>query len=207
MIDATIVGEMKPYRAGLLILFFAFLVGACGSAEGPPQTSNSTTDQPAITGEPAGFNADDVAFANDMLASYRQSAEIAALVPERSTNEDLIALADDVTSGQAPQLEMMKVFLVQWNENPNSNTGQGGIGGVGKGAIDGATMARLEASSGTEFDTLWLQSMAGHLQGAVDMAEAEITQGTNVDAVATARQIAGAERARVGRLQQMLGAG
>ena len=50
------------------------------------------------------------------------------------------------------------------------------------GMVDEATMAKLETLKGAEFDTLWLQSMIGHHQGAIEMAKAELANGQNVDA-------------------------
>ena len=47
----------------------------------------------SITGQPAGFNADDVAFATNMIPHHQQAVELSAMVPDRSTNAELIALA------------------------------------------------------------------------------------------------------------------
>ncbi|MDT5336152.1 MAG: hypothetical protein QOD90_1657 [Mycobacterium sp.] len=195
---------MKPYRVALLILFFALMLGACGSAEAPPKASSSTTDEPAITGEPAGFNAGDISFAYNVISHHGQSVELAALVPDRSSNSDLIALASTVSSAQGPERELMRVLLVQWNENPNDDSQQGN---AVAGMVDDATVARLQSSRGQEFDTLWLQSMIGHGQGAVAIAEGEIASGTNVDAIATARRMVDSQQAQIGQMQQMLGAG
>jgi uncharacterized protein (DUF305 family) len=194
---------MKPYRVALLILFVASMLGACGSAEAPPQASSSTTDQPAITGEPAGFNAGDIAFAYRVISHHGQSVELAALVPDRSSNSDLIVLASTVSSAQGPERELMRVLLVQWNENPNDSQRGSAVAGM----VDDATVARLQSSSGREFDTLWLQSMIRHGQGAVAIAEDEIASGTNVDAIATARRMVDSQQAQIGQMQQMLGAG
>ena len=58
-----------------------------------------------------------------------------------------------------------------------------------QGMVDEATMARLESLKGAEFDTLWLQSMIGHHQGAIEMAKAEVANGENVDAKGLANDI------------------
>ncbi|MGH3638981.1 MAG: DUF305 domain-containing protein [Mycobacterium sp.] len=194
---------MKSYGAGLLVLIVTFLVGACGGAGSQPQAPRST-DQPAITGAPAGFNADDVAFANGMITSYGQTSELTALVPERSADSDLVALAAGIDVAQGPDLETMKVLLVQWNSNSDSGPSQGWQGNAVMGMVDDATKMHLNSSSGAEFDSLWLRSMIGHQQGAVEMAEAEIAHGTNVDAVATAKRFVGTYRAQIARMQQEL---
>jgi uncharacterized protein (DUF305 family) len=199
--------EMKNYSArSLLLLVAALVVSSCGHSTAPPKASSST-EQPAITGAPAAFNADDVTFATNMIENYRQTTELTALVPDHSTDPELIKLASDVDAAQQPELEMMKVFLVQWDSNSDDNSGQGGNGNAVAGTIDDATMARLGSLRGQDFDTLWLQSMIGHQQGVVTMAEAETAHGTNVDAVATAKQLIGTYQGQLGRMQQLLGSG
>jgi uncharacterized protein (DUF305 family) len=199
---------MKSFSIRLLLLFVAaVLVAACGHSSSPTQAS-SPTEQPAITGAPAGFNADDVAFATNMIANYHQTTALTALVPDHSTNPELITLASDIDAAQQPDLEMMKVFLVQWNSDSDSGTGQSGSGNpAAAGTVDDATMARLGSLQSQEFDTAWLQSMIGLQQGAGTMAEAETAHGTNVDAMATAKQLVGKYQGQVGRMQQLLGGG
>jgi uncharacterized protein (DUF305 family) len=198
---------MKSFDARLLLLLVtAVVVSSCAHSTPPPKVS-STTEQPAITGAPAGFNADDVTFATNMIASYRQTTELTALVPDHSTNSELIKLASDIDAAQQPELEMVKVFLVQWDSNSDDNSGQSGNGNAFAGTVDDATMARLGSLNGQDFDTQWLQSMIAHQQGVVTMAEAEVAHGTNVDAVATAKQLIGTYQAQIGRMQQLLGSG
>ncbi|MGE0221558.1 DUF305 domain-containing protein, partial [Mycolicibacterium sp.] len=98
-----------------------------------------------------------------------------------------------------------RVFLVQWNENPETNTDDHtGHEQSMPGMVDDATMARLESLQGAEFDTLWLQSMIAHHEGAVQMAEAEVQRGENVDAIAIARTMVSAQEAEIGQMKQML---
>ena len=197
---------MKSFSARLLLLIVAALVvSSCGHST-PPKASSST-EQPVITGEAAAFNADDVTFATNMIASYRQTTELTTLVPDHSTNAELIQLASDVDAAQQPQLEMMKVFLVQWNSNSDNNTGQTPTGNTFAGAVDDATVARLSSLRGQEFDTAWLQSMIDHQQGVITLAETETAHGTNVDAVATAKQVIGTYQGQLSRMQQLLESG
>ncbi|MGH3675133.1 MAG: DUF305 domain-containing protein, partial [Mycobacterium sp.] len=68
--------------------------------------------------EPAGHNADDVAFATHMIPHHRQAVELSAMVPDRSTNPELIKLASNIAAAQGPEIETMKAFLAQWQQNP-----------------------------------------------------------------------------------------
>jgi uncharacterized protein (DUF305 family) len=194
---------MKSHATALFVLLVAFAVGACGGADAPSPVPSSA-DQPAITGEPAGFNAEDVAFATAMVTLYRQSTELTELVPERSSDPNVIALAADVGAAQRPDLQMMNVLLVQWNSDSDSSPSQSGQGVSVPGTVEDATMTRLKSLIGKEFDALWLQSMIGHQQGVVDVAEAEIARGVNVDAITSARHFVGTYQAQVASMRQLL---
>ena len=74
-----------------------------------------------------------------------------------------------------------------------------------EGMVDAATMAKLGSLNGAEFDTLWLESMIGHHQGAIEMAKAEIANGENVDAIGMAKTIVDTQQAEIDQMKQMLG--
>jgi uncharacterized protein (DUF305 family) len=158
-----------------------------------------------ITGQPAGYNADDVAFATNMIPHHQQAVDLSAMVPDRSDNAELIALAKQISAAQQPEIDVMKVFLVQWNENPDTNSGQAGHGSAMAGMVDAATMTKLASLKGAEFDKLWLQSMISHHQGAIEMANAEIANGDNVDAKTLAKSIVATQGTEIGQMKQMLG--
>jgi len=192
--------------AGLAALAAALFLSSCTSPASDGHTDQQpTADAPAITGQPAGYNADDVAFATNMIPHHQQAVELSALVPDRTTNPELIGLARQISTAQQPEIETMKVFLVQWKENPDTNSGHAGHGETMQGMVDAATMTKLESLNGAEFDKLWLESMISHHQGAIEMAKAEIANGKNVDAIRLAKNIVTAQEAEIGQMKQMLG--
>jgi uncharacterized protein (DUF305 family) len=200
--DATLSDEMKSYGTALLVLL-AVLMSACGASDAPARPPSST-DQPAITGAPAGFNADDIAFAVDTATSYGQTSDLTALVSVHSTDPDIIALAADIDAVQRPNLETVKVFLVQWQSNSDNRSSAGGAVSAGPGTVDDGLMAQLGSLSGKGFDTAWLRAMIGHQQGAGALAQTEVAKGVNVDAVATAKRLVGTYQAQIARMQQLL---
>jgi uncharacterized protein (DUF305 family) len=183
----------------------ALFLASCSSAPSDGTTEHQKTDEPVITGEPAGFNADDVAFATNMIPHHQQAVDLSALAPERSTNPELLELATRISAAQQAEIETLKVFLVQWKENPDAGAGHGGHGSAMASMVDEATMTRLQSLSGAEFDTLWLESMISHHQGAIEMAKAEIANGENVDAKRLAQTIIDTQQAEIGQMKQMLG--
>ena len=190
----------------IVALAAALLLSSCtDNAASDGRTDHGHSDRPVITGQPAGYNADDVAFANNMIPHHQQAVELSAMVPDRSTNADLIALAKQISAAQQPEIEIMKVFLVQWNENPDANSGHAGHDSTMQGMVDAPTMTKLGSLSGAEFDKLWLASMISHHEGAIEMAKAEITNGDNGDAKTLAKNIVATQGAEIGQMKQMLG--
>jgi len=193
----------------LAVLAALFLTSCSEQASSDGQTDHQHSEEPAAGAQPAGFNADDVAFATHMIPHHEQAVEMSALVPDRSTNPQVVALAEQISAAQEPEIRAMNVFLVQWNENPGDSAGGGEHGGHGsmQGMVDDATMAKLESLKGPEFDTLWLQSMISHHQGAIEMAKAEIANGANEDAKRLAQTIVDTQQAEIGQMKQMLEGG
>ena len=191
--------------AALAALTTALFLSSCSTSASDSHADHPQTDQPVITGQPAGYNADDVAFAANMIPHHQQAVDLSAMVPDRCTNAGLVALADQISAAQQPEINVMNVFLVQWNENPDTNSGHAGHGSTTQGMVDAATMTKLESLSSEEFDELWLASMISHHQGAIEMAKAEIANGDNVDAKTLANNIVTTQEAEIGQMKQMLG--
>lgn len=207
-----------PFRitriAALFVaLFAALLLTSCsGSGE---HTEAQTTEESVSAGQPPGFNADDYAFATNMIPHHEQAIELAAMAPDHSTDAELIALAAKISAEQEPEIRALRVFLVQWDENPDDKTSQGDDGGDGgdgghgtmAGMVDDATMAKLQSLNGAEFDRLWLQSMISHHQGAIEMAKAEVANGQNEDIKRMAQTMIDAQQAEITQMNQMLEGG
>jgi uncharacterized protein (DUF305 family) len=195
--------------AAALLLTSCSSPASDGHADHPASSESSA---PVVTGQPAGFNADDIAFATNMIPHHQQAVAMSALVPDHSTNPAVVKLAADISGAQGPEIETMKVFLVQWKEGGSDSGTDGQQGdhdampGMGMhGMVDDATMAKLQSLKGAEFDQLWLTSMIGHHEGAIEMANTEIAKGSNADAKQLAQEIVTAQQAEIVQMKQMLG--
>jgi uncharacterized protein (DUF305 family) len=182
-------------------LFAVFTVSSCSSAAENHADHESTQAQAA----PSDHNADDVSFAKMMIPHHQQAVDMSKMVPDRSTDPAVIQLASTIDAAQGPEIDQMKDMLRQWGES--SDSGHSGHGAMMSGMVDDATMTRLESLRGRDFDTLWLQSMIGHHQGAVEMAKAEIAHGRSADAKALAQRIVTAQEAEIAQMKQLLGGG
>jgi uncharacterized protein (DUF305 family) len=181
------------------------LVSSCGGRthENPARSTHS--DEPVVTGEPAGDNAADVTFADTMIAHDQQWIDVATLVPSRSTNSDFVTFAATSASARRSEATILKVMKVQWNSDQDSPDGQRNAATT-KGMIDPPTIAKLRSSHGGAFETLWLQSMVGLDKASIDMANAEVANGKNVDAVGVAKQIVEGRQAEIDQMKKLLGA-
>jgi uncharacterized protein (DUF305 family) len=195
--------------AVLTALFVALLLTSCTASS--DHTETHAADEPAGTAQPSGFNADDHAFATNMIPHHEQAIELAAMAPQHSTNAELLALAAKISAEQEPEIKALRVFLVQWDENPDDNAsdsqGHGDGHGAMAGMVDDATMAKLQTLQGAQFDTLWLQSMISHHEGAIEMAEVEVAKGQNEDTKRMAQAMIDSQQAEITQMKQMLEGG
>jgi uncharacterized protein (DUF305 family) len=149
-------------------------------------------------------NAADVTFAQKMIPHHRQALDMAAMVPPRTTNRELIVMAKHIALDQQAQIDTLQRLLQQWGE-PAAADHMGHDGMGMDGMVDAATMDRLPALKDAEFDELWLRSMIVHHQGAVAMAEPEIAHGEDPTAVRMAKVIVDWQQLEIGRMHAMLG--
>ena len=190
--------------AAIATLAAAIVLSSCGTAATQNQgLSASATSAVQV----AAHNADDVMFAQMMIPHHQQAVEVAAMVPDRSNNPDVIALAAKIAGQQQPEIDTMKALLLQWNVDPNEMSHESGHAGMAMtGMVNDATMVRLDSLKGASFDMLWLQSMISHHQGAIEMAKTEIADGKSADLITLAKNIVAAQQAEIDQMKQMLGA-
>jgi uncharacterized protein (DUF305 family) len=178
------------------------LLSSCGSPRSEERTDRQPFGPPAITSAPAGFNAQDLSFAANMVTHHQREVQISRLVDEHSTNPLVGQAAANIIAELPPEIETMKVLLVQWREDPDSQVGTG-VAGPRQTAVDDDPTAQLNSLTGPEFDSLWLQSMIRHHHAAIAIGKAEVNGGHNIDAVRLARRIIDVEQAEIVRMQQI----
>lgn len=190
----------------------ALIVAGCGSDDSgssptPPSTS-STTDMPGMhhdgsTTQPASrsdFNDADVSFLTMMYPHHAQAVQMAELVPSRSQNQQVITLAAAIQQAQAPEMEQFATLLRDFGKPAPSATMDHPMDGV----MTQQQMDALRAATGADFDRMWLEMMIEHHQGAVDMANTEIADGTNAETKALAQNIRTTQQAEIEQMRGML---
>ncbi|RFU20602.1 DUF305 domain-containing protein [Geodermatophilus marinus] len=173
---------------------------AGSSAEGTAAADSSANDSTA-------HNDADVAFVQGMLPHHEGALRMAQLADGRASDPRVIDLADRIEAAQGPEIETMTGWLEAWGEPlPEEDMGgmDHGSGGMDMEGMSQEDMTALDSSSGAEFDRMFLEMMIPHHQGAVDMAETEIADGSNPDAVEMAREIVESQTAEIEEMQTLL---
>ncbi|EOD67032.1 DUF305 domain-containing protein, partial [Amycolatopsis vancoresmycina] len=76
----------KNLLAGAVAVASALVLSSCSSSDQPSMPGmSSSSPAPSPGQEAAGHNADDVAFAQQMVPHHSQALDMAKLVPSRST--------------------------------------------------------------------------------------------------------------------------
>ncbi len=197
------------------VLIATTAVSACGGtdddAAGAPTAASTAADGST-------FNTADVDFATEMIPHHAQAVQMVVMAQGRELDPPVAALMDEIRTAQVPEIETMSDWLVAWDKPipdtslDHSNAGED-MGDMSSGMEDMSDMpgmmsadqmGALEDSTGARFQTMWLQMMIGHHEGAIEMAEIEIENGTNADAVALAQEIVESQTAEIERMDGML---
>ena len=184
----------------------------------------------AATVADAQHNAADLTFAQQMIVHHQDAIETADLAPSRAASQQVKDLAVRIKAAQGPEIEQLQGWLPTWaaampkssdvsssDDTSGMDHGMTGMvtdgemtsGGASTtmsmpGMMNAAEMQQLTDASGTEFDRLFLQQMIVHHQGALEMADVEIAQGSNTAALALAESIKTSQTAEISEMQQML---
>lgn len=192
-----------------LLTAVGLLLAGCGDGTTDDTTGGGPADAPSATGTTtAEFNEADAEFAQAMIGHHGQAVEMAQMVPADGVTPELVELADAVEAAQQPEMDQMTAMLERWGEDPPAaedphaghGSGDTGMGGM----MSDEDMDALAAATGVEFEHMWLTMMIEHHQGAVDMAEAELAEGTDAEAQALAQDVVDAQQVEITQMEQML---
>ncbi|MGY1718308.1 DUF305 domain-containing protein [Blastococcus sp. SYSU DS0552] len=196
----------------------ALVLAGCGNdtdvAGHGSMTGSTAPSAGASAGTQDAFNDADVSFAAGMIAHHQQALAMAQLADDRAADPRVRDLAERIEAAQGPEIEILRGWLDQWGAEPmdgmgHDGTGRGGMGhdGMGHGAggmMSEQDMHALMAATGAEFDRLFLEQMVVHHTGAVRMAETQLAEGENADAMALADAIRDSQAAEIAEMEQLL---
>ena len=199
--------RIRHFAAGATIVALTATLAACGSDD-----TTSSADTVAVTqAEPAAGDADvtlneaDVAFAQGMIGHHEQAIEMSeiALDPTRGASAEVIDLATRIQAAQDPEVELMTGWLTAAGEPMTMDMSSGEMSMM-EGMMSAEQMDAMAAATGAEFDSMWLEMMIAHHQGAVAQSETVKAAGANAEVLALADQIIAAQQAEITEMQALL---
>lgn len=198
--------KIRPFALATSALAIAIALAGCtsgmGDMEGMPGMGDPAPTATAST--TAVFNNADETFAMNMIAHHQQAIAMAELVLDKEgVDERVINLALDIKAAQGPEIETMNQWLEDWGLG-TAGSGMEGMDHSGDGMMSDDDMAALESASAAEAGALFLQQMTVHHQGAIDMAQQEVDNGENPDALALAAKIIDDQTAEIATMQDIL---
>ena len=148
-------------------------------------------------------NAADVTFAQQMILHHQQELKLTALTEERTRDDAVRRLADDISATQRAEVELLSGWLEEWGEDfpRDSDYADGKLPGMlTAGEMDGLAQARGEV-----WRELFLTYLIEHHRGAIEIAADEEANGKHAGALRLAAEIQATQQAEIQRIEDLLG--
>ena len=185
------------------LLAAALVLTACNN--GSPDHSDTHT--PTTTGSPTGaavqgpHDRADVEFATAMIPHHGQALEMADLAATKATDDRVKQLAMQIKAAQDPEITEMSAWLTGWRQPLPAVTGHTM---PMEGMMSMEDMDRLSRASGKAFDRMWVQMMIQHHQGALMMAQKELSAGQATQAKQLAKSIHSSQANQIATMKALL---
>ncbi|MEO0449583.1 MAG: DUF305 domain-containing protein [Pseudomonadota bacterium] len=140
----------------------------------PGQPTVALSADEAATIADTSYSQADVRFMQDMIPHHQQAVEMAALVGDRTNNDDIVDIAGRIDGSQSDEIQFMQGWLSDRGESaPDAHAHHHGthMSHEMMGMATPEQMSQLAASDGVAFDDLFLTLMIRHHEGAVSMVE------------------------------------
>lgn len=184
----------------------ALALTACGddTDAGHSSMGSSDTSASAESSAEADFSDADVTFAADMIPHHRSAIEMAQLAEGRAADPRVVDLAARIEAAQGLEIETLSGWLEQWGAEDETGMDHGSMDHGSGGMMSEQDRQALTNATGAEFDRLFLTQMIAHHTGAVEMAQTELSEGSNTDALAMAESIRDGQSAEIAEMEQLL---
>jgi uncharacterized protein (DUF305 family) len=145
-------------------------------------------------------------FAQMMIPHHEQAIEMSdiALDPQVGASEAVRSLATQIKGAQDPEIDLMTSFLQTWGQ-PVAMDPSMDHSTMMSGMLSLEDLDALSAARGEAFDRAWLAAMIEHHEGAIEMAQDVVAEGSNPDVRTLAEQIIAAQQTEIDEMTAMLG--
>lgn len=196
----------KSFRDIPIVLALALLASATASAQNAPR-----------------YTAADVRFMQGMIEHHAQALAMTALIPARSSRQDIRSLGQRITVSQKDEIAMMRQWLTDRHQPvPTSDAMHDHRGAADHsmhmprmamsdtlmpGMLTAEQLSELARANGDEFDRLFLKDMIHHHEGALVMVASLLgTTGSAQEAEVFrfASEVDSDQRAEIARMNALL---
>jgi uncharacterized protein (DUF305 family) len=192
----------KSFRDRLSVVALTLMATASASAQNAPR-----------------YTAADVRFMQGMIGHHAQALAMTALIPDRTTRQDIRLLGQRIEVSQKDEIAMMKQWLKDRHQNvPAGDAQQAAAGHMAMpgmamsdtlmpGMLTTEQLAALARTNGDEFAKLFLTDMIHHHEGALVMVASLLgTTGSAQEAEVFrfASEVDSDQRAEIARMSALL---
>jgi uncharacterized protein (DUF305 family) len=141
----------------------------------------------------------DITFAQMMIPHHEQAVVLAEFALTNSENLMILSLAQEIIDAQGPEISQMITILRRFDAD---------MGGHGDhtmaGMLTNEELEELRAAQGPEFDQLFLTGMIAHHEGAIDMANDVLANGSDAEIQVLAKAVIAEQQKEIELLQKLL---
>ncbi len=152
----------------------------------------------------------DVTFAQEMIPHHAQAVQMSEMLLDKSdVDPEVVDLAEQIKDAQAPEIGTMSGWLEDWDEDvPPTDMGDMGDMKMGNmdmnGMMSADDVAALEDAAPDDAARLFLEGMTVHHEGAIEMAEQEVDEGSAPEAIDLAETIIDAQQGEIDQMEELL---
>lgn len=178
----------KLVALGTMLALLAALLVACGESDDMTMDDMAGHDMGGMTMSSEG--ATDAGFVNDMTPHHESAIEMAKIAQRRAEHPEIAKLADEIVETQSTEIDELAQLGDRLDVNDDETLG------LSMEAM-GMEMDTGSLESAEPFDQAFIDMMIPHHQGAIEMARAELEEGSDAEAMDLAQRIIEAQSAEI----------
>ena len=182
---------MTKLRIVALAVFSASLIG-CGATMDHEHHMASTMG--------SGMKSDPM-FTAEMIPHHQAAIDMSALAASRAEHPQIKELAANISAAQSSEIQLMKRVGKQNGWDPNAKMDHSGMSGMSDHEM-GMDMDPNDLKTAKPFDKAFIEMMVPHHQGAIRMANHELSRGSDPQIRSLANSIIKSQSAQIKQMQQ-----
>lgn len=141
------------------------------------------------------FNGQDIMFMNMMIVHHDQAIEMAELSENRTDNENILELSDNISEAQRAENEQMTTWMNELAYEAGNHHPMAGM-------ATEEEMQRLKSSEGENFDRLFAELMIEHHRGGIEMARNFREVGKHPELGEMQTQMVETQQSEIGKMEK-----